>query len=101
MPVLLQFRASNQAVSDLQPRSVAARVRWCCRLVVPVLVILSLRVVTLSQGTSDNAPDPSDVIQFLNQTIGWYRQLADEQEIATESSDLVVTSENRQTADQV
>lgn len=47
------------------------------------------------------APTASLVIQFLNQTINWYRQLPAEQRIATEPDDQIVVYNNRQTADQV
>jgi small-conductance mechanosensitive channel len=45
--------------------------------------------------------DPPDLIQFLEQTIGWYRQLAVEQQIATEPSDAVVLHDNQQIANRV
>jgi small-conductance mechanosensitive channel len=58
---------------------------------------------------AQNAPPPassgvstsSQVIQFLNQTIKWYRQLPAEQRIATEPDDQMVVYNNRQLADQV
>jgi small-conductance mechanosensitive channel len=46
-------------------------------------------------------PDPQDIIQFLNQTINWYRQLTVESQIAKESSDVLVVNDNRQVANQV
>jgi len=45
--------------------------------------------------------DPPGLIQFLDQTIGWYRQLAVEQEIATEPNDAMVVHDNQQIANQV
>ena len=45
--------------------------------------------------------DPPDLIRFLEQTIGWYRQLAVEQQIATEPSDAMVVYDNRHIANQV
>lgn len=47
-----------------------------------------------------NAPDSSDLIEFLNQTITWYRQLEPQQRLATEPSDALVVSDNRRLADQ-
>ena len=44
---------------------------------------------------------PAQVVDFLTHTIGWYRQMAVEQQLATEPSDLTFVQENRQTADQV
>ena len=55
--------------------------------------------------SAQNAPlarlDSSQVIQFLNQTIDWYRHRAAEQQIATEPDDVLVVNDNRQLADQV
>jgi len=55
--------------------------------------------------SAQNAPvstaDSSQIIQYLNQTIAWYRESVDQQKLATEPSDLVVISANRQTADEV
>jgi small-conductance mechanosensitive channel len=45
--------------------------------------------------------NPPDLIQFLEQTIGWYRQLAVEQQIATEPNDAIVVHDNQQIANQV
>jgi small-conductance mechanosensitive channel len=45
--------------------------------------------------------DPPGLIQFLEQTIGWYRQLAVEQQIATEPNDAMVVHDNQQMANQV
>src|SRR6516164_1713573 len=45
--------------------------------------------------------DPPDLIRFLEQTIGWYRQLAVEQQIATEPNDAMVVHDNQQMANQV
>lgn len=45
--------------------------------------------------------DPAQIIQFLSHTISWYRQLAVEQQLATEPSDLTFYQENHRIADQV
>lgn len=44
---------------------------------------------------------PQDVIGFLNQTIGWYRHLSVEQELASEPADVLFLDDNRQMANQV
>ena len=41
------------------------------------------------------------MIQFLNQTIDWYRHRAAEQQLATEPDDVLVLNDNRQLADQI
>jgi len=45
--------------------------------------------------------DPAQIVQFLSHTISWYRQLAIEQQLATEPSDVTYYQENHRVADQV
>ena len=47
------------------------------------------------------APDPAQIIQFLGRTISWYRQLAVEQQLASQPSDLTYYQENRRVADEL
>lgn len=47
-----------------------------------------------------NATDASDIIEFLNQTITWYRQLEPQQRLATEPSDALIVSDNHRLAEQ-
>lgn len=69
-------------------------------LFVLVSLILAAGVVASSQDTSANS-ESSQVIQFLNQTIDWYRQVATQQQIAAEPNDLTVANDNRQMGDQI
>jgi len=46
-------------------------------------------------------PDGPQIIQFLDQTISWSRQRADQQQIATDTADLNALSNARQDADQI
>ena len=45
-----------------------------------------------------NLPDAQTVIEFLNQNIAWYRQLADEEQAANDPSDVLFVDQDRQTA---
>jgi len=45
--------------------------------------------------------DPAKIIDFLSDTISWYRELAVEQKLASEPSDVTFIQENRRIADQV
>jgi hypothetical protein len=45
--------------------------------------------------------DPVQVIGFLSKAISWHRQLAVEQQLASEPADLTFVQENRRVADQV
>jgi small-conductance mechanosensitive channel len=71
------------------------------RLLVVVLVGLVGTNVVFSQISPVNGPDSFHIIQFLNQTIAWDRELAVQQKIATEPTDVMVVYDNHQTADQV
>ncbi|HEV2493316.1 MAG TPA: mechanosensitive ion channel family protein [Terriglobia bacterium] len=55
----------------------------------------------ISQSTLAAAADSPDLIQFLQQTVGWYRQLAVEQQVATGPNDVMVVNDDRQIANQV
>jgi small-conductance mechanosensitive channel len=70
----------------------------------PVLA-LGLLVIGAATGPSQTTPagasDSQGIIQFLNQTLNWHRELALERQIATEPSDVLVVNDNRQVADQV
>lgn len=53
------------------------------------------------QSAPATEPSPNQIIQFLSQTIDWYRQSQQEQQIATEPADLGFASDDRRMADQV
>ena len=56
------------------------------------------------QNSSLTAPlsrDPAQVVQFLSRTISWYRQLALEQQLATEPTDITYYQQDHRVADQV
>ena len=75
-------------------------VQTCFRVV--ALTAMILGAIAFSQSAANNTPsDSSGVIQFLGQTIDWYRHLAAMQQIATDPTDVVVVNDDRQIADQV
>ena len=59
--------------------------------------------VTQPAAPQTSAPtmQPPQIVDFLSHTINWYRQLAAEQQLATEPSDVTFLQENRRVADQV
>ena len=68
----------------------------------PLLAAALLLVgLGIFQCAAVNPPPPSDIIQFLNQTIDWYRQLDVERQMAVEPNDVMVVNDNRRVADQV
>src|SRR6202008_3278441 len=62
-------------------------------------------VCGLAEIVAQNPPatDPSsgEIVQFLTQTIDWYRQTQQEQHIATEPADLGFLADDRRMADQI
>jgi hypothetical protein len=55
----------------------------------------------VGQSAPPQDPTPAQIIQFLSQTIDWYRHTQQEQHIATEPSDLGYVADNRRIAGQV
>jgi len=73
-------------------------VRWL------LLVVILLAITpwnSLGQSNPPVDPTPSQIIQFLSQTIDWYRQTQQEQHIATEPGDLGFVADNRRMAAQI
>jgi small-conductance mechanosensitive channel len=74
--------------------------RW--GIVFPASVAFAIELAFGASSKFSAAPsDPPDLIQFLEQTIFWYRQLAVEQQIVTEPNDAIVVRDNQQIASQV
>lgn len=68
-----------------------------------VTIILLLLTVYVGFTVSQNAPasDRSQILQFLDQTINWYRQIDVERQIATEPEDSIAVDDDRALADQI
>jgi small-conductance mechanosensitive channel len=65
-------------------------------------VLLSSVVAQESpQGSPPSEPAPAQIIQFLSETIDWYRQTQQEQHIATDPGDLGFAADNRRMANQI
>src|SRR5205807_10281513 len=63
-----------------------------------LLLLLSVLLASTTAAFTQGSPD---IISFLNQTIVWYQQLADQQQLVNEPSDMLFLNDNRQIADQV
>jgi small-conductance mechanosensitive channel len=57
--------------------------------------------MALMPAVADAPDEPQSVINFLNQTIVWYRQLGAEQQLANQPSDVIFLNDNRQLGDQI
>ena len=81
------------------------------RIVLTAVMALGLMPCPAAQNPPSSSPtppatgaaaiQPSEIIEFLSRTIAWYRQLAVEQQLATEPADLTYIQENRRVAEQV
>jgi len=56
---------------------------------------------SIGQSSPPTDPTPTQIIQFLSQTIDWYRQTEQEQHMATEPADLGFVADNRRMAAQI
>jgi small-conductance mechanosensitive channel len=69
------------------------------------VVLFWLTSIGAAQDPASQAASPVmhsvQIIDFLSHTITWYRQLAAEQQLATNPSDVTFLQENRRVADQV
>jgi len=66
-------------------------------------VLLSIFSIGVSRppNSAPTVPDRSDILQFLDQTINWYRQIDVERQIATEPNDVIALNDDRSLADQI
>jgi len=65
--------------------------------------ITLLVVLCVTLGAQNVAPhvDAQQVLSYLNQTIDWYRQLAIEERLATDPTDLLFVNDDRQMGNQI
>jgi len=65
-----------------------------------VLLFVFCVGLTVSQNNPPDS-DRSQLLQFLDQTINWYRQIDIERQIATEPDDIIAVNDDRALADQI
>lgn len=72
------------------------------RLLAPAVCgIMGYAQTANNSSAAQTRQDPAQIVQFLSRAISWYRQLAIEQQLAAQPSDLTYYQENRRVADQV
>lgn len=66
-------------------------------------IVLSLVLVFSAVGLPQNSAsdEPQNILDFLNQTIVWHRQLGAQQQAATQPSEVLLFNQNRQLADEI
>src|SRR5215469_342692 len=70
-------------------------------LVWTVCIIVVARGLASPQNNTTTLPDSSKVIQFLNQTIDWYRTIGTQQQVSVDRDLVAVGTDNRQMANQI
>jgi small-conductance mechanosensitive channel len=101
------FRTNRKTTSVREYADEARRYRgvWLrplVRFLVPLTILPALTPSTSGGQSNPPAdPTPSQIVQFLSQTIDWYRQTQQEQHIATQPGDLGFVADNRRMAAQV
>jgi hypothetical protein len=73
-------------------------IRW---LALSGILLAIVQGNSAGQSVTSTDPTPSEIVQFLSQTIDWYRQTQQEQRIVTEPGDLGFIAENRRMAAQI
>jgi small-conductance mechanosensitive channel len=66
-----------------------------------LIFLLTTTTLWVLAQTSSNLPDGQTVISYLNQSIGWHRQITAEEQVATDPSDILFVNDNRQTANTI
>src|SRR5690348_16506924 len=66
-----------------------------------ITIVLAFAAIHALGAETQVTARPEDVIAFVNQTIVWYRQLANQQQLVSQPSDAVFLNDNRQIAEQV
>lgn len=70
------------------------------KLILLPCIIAGASTLAATQDTA-TLPDSSKVIQFLNQTIDWYRTVGTEQQVSLDRNVVAVGTDNRQMANQI
>ena len=79
-------------------RARSTKLGW--HLVAPALLMVAAGAIAFAQNPPADH-DQSQIIQFLNQTIDWYRHVTPVQQTATEPDDFMLVSDNGRMANQV
>ncbi len=70
---------------------------WGCSLGIMLILAAGAGQAQTAPGAD---PTPDEIIQFLDQSIAWYRQMDVERQMASEPQELLLVNENQQMANQ-
>jgi len=65
-----------------------------------VTVMIGVGAIGVAETTPSESSESSGILQFLNQTIIWYRQMDSLRQMATEPEELLLLNENQQIANE-
>jgi len=71
------------------------------RLIIVFIVLAPCAAVSFSQTAPEFKVTSASLLQYLNRTIGWYRQLDAQRQIVTDSEEAMTVNENQRIVDQV
>jgi small-conductance mechanosensitive channel len=74
--------------------------KWFLFAILPLVFVLGFASPS-PQGRGTNPSDPQDITKFLNQTLGWYRELGRERSVADTADDFVFVKDGGEIASQV
>lgn len=63
-------------------------------------LLLALAARAQAPAPTPGLPSDQDVVQFLNDTISWHGQLASQEQLANDPSDILYVNDSRQTSDE-
>jgi small-conductance mechanosensitive channel len=77
-----------------------APIKVLSRLLLPACIVACASAFAPPQ-TNSPLPDSTKIVQFLNQTIDWYRAVGTQQQVSVDRSVVTVGTDNRQMANQI
>lgn len=74
---------------------------WASLCLKAILACITVLTCSSAQDQTPAGPTPQQIIQFLSQTVDWYRQTQQEQHLANEPAEIGFVTDNRRAAAQI
>jgi len=91
------MNALSRRFRDAHP---ACRRRWQRLAALALAMLIGTGAMRPAETAPPEGSDSSAILQFLNQTIRWYRQIDSLRQLATDPDELVILNENQQLANE-
>ena len=102
LPPILDFRSNHIALKRKALQERKSKTGKSAQLTtVVVALFLLVPAGNIAQTTAPTEPSSIEIIQFLGETIDWYRQTQQEQHLVTEPVDIGFAADNRRMAEQI